>query len=66
MKFKLFILGLAGLSALCAQPRFDFLVRNDFFAGFGDMAHDFRELLIGFAQRQFFHRSSPALVAQEM
>lgn len=39
MKFKLIILGLAGLSALGAQPRFDYLVRNDFFAGFsGDSA----------------------------
>ena len=38
-KLKLIILGLAGFSALSAQPRFDFLVRNDFFAGFsGDSA----------------------------
>src|ERR1700730_10744794 len=35
MKFKLIVLVVVGLSALSAQPRFDFLVRNDFFAGFG-------------------------------
>jgi hypothetical protein len=35
MKFKLIVLAVVGLSALSAQPRFDFLVRNDFFAGFG-------------------------------
>jgi tetratricopeptide (TPR) repeat protein len=39
MKFKLIVLSLASFSALSAQPRFDFLVRNDFFAGFsGDAA----------------------------
>ena len=32
---KLLVLSLISLSALSAQPRFDFLVRNDFFAGFG-------------------------------
>ena len=38
-KFKLIVLSLVGFSALSAQPRFDFLVRNDFFAGFsGDAA----------------------------
>ena len=34
-KFKLIVLSLVGFSALSAQPRFDFVVRNDFFAGFG-------------------------------
>jgi tetratricopeptide (TPR) repeat protein len=38
-KFKLSVLSLVGFSALSAQPRFDFVVRNDFFAGFsGDAA----------------------------
>jgi tetratricopeptide (TPR) repeat protein len=32
---KLIALSLVGLSELSAQPRFDFQVRNDFFAGFG-------------------------------
>jgi hypothetical protein len=35
MKLKTIVLGLVAFSALSAQPRFDFLVRNDFFAGFG-------------------------------
>jgi len=35
MTFKLIVLSLVGFSALSAQPRFDYLVRNDFFAGFG-------------------------------
>ena len=34
LKFKLIALSLVGFSALSAQPRFDYLVRNDFFAGF--------------------------------
>jgi tetratricopeptide (TPR) repeat protein len=34
-KLNLIALGLIGLSALSAQPRFDMQVRNDFFAGFG-------------------------------
>jgi hypothetical protein len=34
MKFKLIALSLVGFTALSAQPRFDYLVRNDFFAGF--------------------------------
>src|ERR1700686_2514610 len=38
-KFKLIVLSLVGFSALSAHPRFDFLVRNAFFAGFsGDAA----------------------------
>jgi hypothetical protein len=35
MKFKLIVLSLVGFAVLSAQPRFDYLVRNDFFAGFG-------------------------------
>ena len=35
MQLNLIVLGLVGLSAMSAQPRFDYLVRNDFFAGFG-------------------------------
>jgi tetratricopeptide (TPR) repeat protein len=38
-KLKLIVLGLVGLSALSAQQRFDYQVRNEFFAGFsGDPA----------------------------
>src|ERR1700676_4178442 len=35
MKLNMVVLGLIGLSVLCAQQRFDMQVRNDFFAGFG-------------------------------
>jgi tetratricopeptide (TPR) repeat protein len=34
MKLKMAVLGLVGFSALAAEPRFDFKVREDFFAGF--------------------------------
>jgi hypothetical protein len=34
-KLNLIALGLAGFSALSAQPRFDMQVRNNFFMGFG-------------------------------
>lgn len=33
-RFKTIVLGVVGFSALAAEPRFDFKVREDFFAGF--------------------------------